>query len=467
MRFTIQLVIEDNGNKNTIEEIINFEKHAGNNDIVGLTLLESKKMMKVLQQKTVLEQAQKRIESERECICCHKKRRLKGYHSIQFRSLFGIVNIRSPRLFCCPSEESKQKSFSPLNVWLKEKNSPELQYIETKWASLISFDLTAKMIREFLPVGQTQNASTVRNHLKNIAQRQEKELEGKPEYISMCQNELNKFPKPDKPITVGIDGGYLTNWHKKNKNFEIIVGKSFSTSQPDKRFGLVQRLDDHPRRRLMNMLNNQGMQPNQQITFLSDGADNVRDLQFMMYPESEHVLDWFHITLRITVLNQFAKGLVKSDPEQGEEIKKNLESIKWYLWHGNVVKALDRIEDCYLICIDDELKYVNRKKMVKHLDELDTYIENNAHLIPNYGEKWRYGEVISTAFVESTVNEVVAKRMVKKQSMQWTREGAHYMMQTRTAVLNDELQGHFARWYPGFKIDESAVAVAEVAQNGA
>jgi hypothetical protein len=29
----------------------------------------------------------------------------------------------------------------------------------------------------------------------------------------------------------------------------------------------------------MNVLVNQGMQPNQQITFLSDGADNVRELQ--------------------------------------------------------------------------------------------------------------------------------------------------------------------------------------------
>jgi hypothetical protein len=51
-------------------------------------------------------------------------------------------------------------------------------------------------------------------------------------------------------------------------------------------------------------------------------------------------------------------------------------------------------------------------------------------VIPNYGERWHYGEAISTGFVESTINEVVAKRMVKKQQMQWTQEGAHYMIQT-------------------------------------
>ena len=75
-------------------------------------------------------------------------------------------------------------------------------------------------------------------------------------------------------------------------------------------------------------------------------------------------------------------------------------------------------------------------------------LSNKSHLIPNYGEKYRYGETITTAFAESTVNEVVAKRMVKKQQMQWSRQGAHCLLQTRTAVLNGELRDHFEEWYP-------------------
>ncbi len=91
---------------------------------------------------------------------------------------------------------------------------------------------------------------------------------------------------------------------------------------------------------------------------------------------------------------------------------------------------------------------MNRKKFLKHLGDMESYIKNNSHLIPNYGEKYRYGETITTAFVESTVNEVIAKRMVKKQQMQWSREGAHYLLQTRTAVLNGELRGCFESWNP-------------------
>ena len=68
----------------------------------------------------------------------------------------------------------------------------------------------------------------------------------------------------------------------------------------------------------------------------------------------------------------------------------------------------------------------------------------------NYGEQWRYGDTISTAFVESTVNQVVSKRMVKKQQMHWSQKGVHLLPQVRTCVLNDDHREVFRRWYPNF-----------------
>ncbi|EFB72123.1 hypothetical protein PROVRUST_06878 [Providencia rustigianii DSM 4541] len=56
------------------------------------------------------------------------------------------------------------------------------------------------------------------------------------------------------------------------------------------------------------------------------------------------------------------------------------------------------------------------QKMVRYLGEMITYIDNNQAMIPNYVERYHYGESISTAFVESTVNEVIAKRMAKKKT---------------------------------------------------
>jgi hypothetical protein len=69
----------------------------------------------------------------------------------------------------------------------------------------------------------------------------------------------------------------------------------------------------------------------------------------------------------------------------------------------------------------------------------------------NYGERFRAGERIPTGFVESAVNQVVDKRFDKRQSMRWTPRGAHLLLQTRTRVLNGDLDQLIRRRYPAFR----------------
>jgi hypothetical protein len=113
---------------------------------------------------------------------------------------------------------------------------------------------------------------------------------------------------------------------------------------------LVQTFDTKPKRRLFEVLKSQGLQLNQQLTFLSDGGETVRDLQLYLSPEAEHLLDWFHISMRLTVLQQTAKGLPEktSDGEEEytlrDEVVRSLERLKWFLWHGNDYKALHVVQ---------------------------------------------------------------------------------------------------------------------------
>jgi hypothetical protein len=63
--------------------------------------------------------------------------------------------------------------------------------------------------------------------------------------------------------------------------------------------------------------------------------------------------------------------------------------------------------------------------------------------MPNYGQRYQGGETISTAFVESTVNYVISKRFVKKQSMRWTKRGARLktLLSLRDPRLVDTISG--------------------------
>jgi hypothetical protein len=234
----------------------------------------------------------------------------------------------------------------------------------------------------------------------------------------------------------------------------------------------VNRLDSKPKRRLFETLKSQGLQMNQAVTFLSDGGDTVRDLQMYLSPQAEHLLDWFHVTMRLTVMGQMAKGLARAvkppTAAEGEregvlevpEIEKNLKRLKWNLWHGNVYRALQLVEDLQVDLQFLEAPSESTKKLLKAAREFGGYIAANRVFIPNYGDRYRHGERISTAFVESTVDQVISKRFAKRQQMTWTERGAHLLLQVRTQTLNGDLRAKFRSWYPGMKESEEVVRKA-------
>ena len=97
-----------------------------------------------------------------------------------------------------------------------------------------------------------------------------------------------------------------------------------------------------------------GMQPNQQVDFLSDGGEDVRNLQLYLNPQAEHLLDWFHLTMRLTVLNQTAKGLPERVGEGEDQyelragVLKDLERIKWCLKAKRLLPAIT--SKCPCLC---------------------------------------------------------------------------------------------------------------------
>lgn len=353
LRFKVQLVVfsdEEDGSgsyeagSEEVIELAVLDKDCEKIEQLGLNISESKEILKTLQKHILERQVATFVEERRVCSGCGTRLGLKGHHTIIFRTLFGDVALDSPRFRRCRCSSGVVATFSPLTELLTEHTSPELLYLQTKWSSLISYGMTAEMLKDVLPVDEKMNAATVRNHALEIARHFEEALgEEQFSFIDSCPRDWKELLRPDGPMTVGIDGGYVRDWTNKKSHFEVIVGRSARWEGDAKRFGFVHGYDDKPKRRLFELLESQGMQMNQQITFISDGADNVRGLQFYLNPHAEHVLDWFHMTMRITALDQYAKGVVRLDEKLGEEIREDLRRVKWYCWHGNVYEAVRHI----------------------------------------------------------------------------------------------------------------------------
>ncbi len=220
------------------------------------------------------------------------------------------------------------------------------------------------------------------------------------------------MPRPGLPLVVALDGGYVHSSQQTSRKdgwFEAVTGTSTpGDSGPAKTFAYVQTYDAKPKRRLYELLRSQGMQDN-----------------------------------RLTVLRQMTRSLpprpVGQDddddapwiPDPGQA-DRDLERVKHFLWHGNTFRAMQILEDlrddfeiaCAAADADD-----TQRAFFERLGEFCTYIGRNSEEIHNYGERHRCGGPISTATAEATVNQVISRRMVKKQQMRWSPRGAHLLLQ--------------------------------------
>ena len=457
VKVLLQITAED-GTAGGAAEVAVFEKPTERPEDLGLSIAEGKALMAAIQQRVVDLQAASWAERHRCCPACGARRHSKGSYPVIFMTLYGDVQLSSPRLHRCPCQNADgPATVSPLHALLPDHVAPERLYIEARWSSLVPYTAAAGLLADVLPITSGANATTLREHTLRVAERAEAELgEERPCFIDGCPADWAGLPIPEARIVVGLDGGYVRDWEDRKTNFEVIVGQSVSEERAARYVGLVHTYDPKPKRRLFDLLKSQGLQANQDVIFLTDGGEEVRALTERVTPASEHVLDWFHITMRLTVLCQYARGVAHHDEAAGKSLLAKLERIKWLLWHGNQYRAGAAIE-FFLDDVDGlEVGYPNLNKFVRTAHEFAVYIASNAGSLINYGERFRAGERISSCLAESTVNAVISKRFAKRQQMQWTKRGAHLLLQIRTRTLDGSLRPLFEKWYPNLANDNSA-----------
>jgi hypothetical protein len=144
--------------------------------------------------------------------------------------------------------------------------------------------------------------------------------------------------------------------------------------------------------------------------------------------------------LNVDLLNNVSTTVTVTPADLAASVGEELGRLKWLLWDGNVFRAVQVTGDLIMdLDVDVADADISQRKLLKVVNDFETYIRANAWSIPNYGERYRDGEPISSSFVESAVNQAVSKRRVNKQQMRWRPRGAHLLLQVRTRVLNDDL----------------------------
>jgi len=416
---------------------------------IGLTLADGKRTLAGLQGHLVRAQTEEYCRGRRRCSHCGSQRPLKDVRTRRLLSLFGTVEVRSPRFAPCRCAVPCCRTFSPVAAIMPDRCTPEYERLVAKMGSLLPYRRARALLSEFLPIADVPAVETTRRRTTRVGARLEREATVQP------ATPANKA----RSIALSIDGGYVRSVRSHRvRSFEIFLAQVSNDDGQQIVFSSMPAEADRQREQLRGVLHGLGATPTTPVTILSDGAEGPRSLgEAASLGPTHHVLDWFHLSMRIQHVAQTAKGWPDAsagDRRTGADLADAIERIRWRLWHGQVKRALDLIGET-LVTLDTTAAAVwspvaaTAAKVARVLRELERYVSGQSELIIDYATARRRDEPISTATTESTVQWLLHRRMNAQQQMRWSPRGAHLMLKVRTAVMNRTLERDHAtaeRW---------------------
>lgn len=358
------------------------------------------------------------------------------------RTVFGKVSVASPRLWSCTCDGTPAHSVSPLSRALPRRVTPELEYLQVKWAAHLSFAASTRLLREVLPLQQGISVAGTKNRVrvagKALDARVEEEIVVNKERLKV---EVAGKPRESTQVTaVSVDSAWLRHCERPklcSRHVNIVAGRATLLGGRSKVYAYVGKQIPSGAARLDHFLLKQGVKPEERVTVISDGAGEFTNAVKGSQLARGRIMDWFHLSMKFRAAQRSVIGCRLQDGPDWNWVDHEITSAKWLTWHGKGRKAVNRLKGVTTAL--EAWPQHEWSTLWWNVHTASGYLRLNEDYLVNYGARYRKGLPISSSIAESAVNEVVSQRMAKKQQMRWSDEGAHCLAQVRVADINGEL----------------------------
>ena len=156
------------------------ERKDGSVADLGLTLVEGRALLAKVQSILVLQQTAGWMASQVACSRCGSVLAHKDSRSIVMRTVFGKVEVPSPRLWACScvdKQDEIRRSVSPLCKALPHRVTPELEYLQAKWAAHLPYRQATELLREVLPLGNAISLGSTRRRILAVGNALDAQIE--------------------------------------------------------------------------------------------------------------------------------------------------------------------------------------------------------------------------------------------------------------------------------------------------
>ena len=247
-------------------------------------------------------------------------------------SVFGTVEVRAPRFMPRGCDVTRRHILNPISEIMPDRCTREYERLIAKMGSLLPRRRARTLLSEFLPLADVPAVETTRRRTMRVGARLEKlAVAGQP-------------PTPaanTRAVAPSIDGGHVRSVRSYQvRSFEVMLARVSNNDGRQVVFASMPAEADHQREQLRGVLRGLGATPATPVTILSDGAEGPRSLgEAASVGPTRHVLDWFHLSMRIQHVAQAANSWPDGsddDRKAGARLTETIERIRWRPWHGQV-----------------------------------------------------------------------------------------------------------------------------------
>jgi hypothetical protein len=241
---------------------------------------------------------------------------------------------------------------------------------------------------------------------------------------------------PGHELIVQVDGGHIATKEKTTRSFEAlaaVISRPESLRTIDQHHGAIaskscalSAQDDDLatiKTSVRNAARRQGLAQDTEVTARADGATNGWAVIVSLERHCTQIMgivDWVHIGKKFQH--------VRSAVEDGD--KETLERVKWTLWHGRPDEALAKLHML--------MTNVTDAKKRSQLEGLYDYLERNKAYLVHDEERDNEQKTSTSPVVESHMESIINARHNTSGNMQWTRAGAHKVLQIRGVIASNE-----------------------------
>ena len=383
-----------------------------------ISLLE-KVQNAVLAEQSVLIELETKV-----CSQCGQKLKKNGHRTSEFHAVFSDHEVRIQRHRCNNPECSWQSSPTVTSLFGTSIH-PELAKLQCEQGALYSYREAENNLEKIncQPRG-------INNHT------QVKRLTGKVGEVLATGNlqmpAKSECAAPATELIIQVDGGHIPTTEQQKRSFEALAAIVYKPEN-------IKEIDRNHRQivdktcvasaesdqlktikaYLINAAKKQGLTRETKVVGLADGAKNCWTVLSVFKPDCqtlECILDWFHIAKKFQNVKQAL----------GTALEEALESAKWELWHGKTEECLAK-----LTLLRDNISEQEKQAKLKGLYD---YLKQNQKYLVNYQEREQTRQTYTSQVAESHIESLINARHKRTGKMQWTREGAHQVLQIRAMM---------------------------------